>query len=106
VETDLGGGMIPPELEDRRFMRKLAMGDVDTLRIKIIQDKITGHKYVRDHPVIQHDLIFRYQDRIYQTEYTIGMGVNPELPFEFEDPLVVEVEAVEVTRTEYKIKES
>ena len=101
--------MIPPELKDRCFMRELAMGYIETKHeevIKTIQDKITGHKYVRDHPVIQHDLIFRYQDRIYQTEYTIGMGVNPELPFEFEDPLVVEVEAVEVTRTEYKIKES
>ena len=52
-----------------------------------------------------HDLIFRYRDRIYQTEYTIGMGEAPELPFEFEDPVVVEVEAVEVTRTEYRIKD-
>ena len=97
--------MIPPELEDRRFMRKLAMGDIDTMRTKIVQDKITGHKYVRDHPVIVHKLIFQYDDQLYRTEYTIGMGVNPELPFEFEDPVVVEVEAVEVTRTEYRIKE-
>ena len=100
-----GGDMIPPELKNRWFMQELATGDIDTRHVKIIQDKITGHKYVRDHPVIQHDLIFKYKDRLYRTEYTIGMGVNPELPFIFEDPVVVEVEAVEVTRTEYRIKE-
>ena len=97
--------MTPPELKDSEFMRMIILADFGISQAEVVRDTVTGHTYKRDHPVIQHDLIFRYQDRIYQTEYTIGMGVNPELPFEFEDPVVVEVEAVEVTRTEYRIKE-
>ena len=97
--------MIPPELKNRWFMQELATGGFDTRHVRIIQDKITGHTYKRDHPVIQHDLIFKYEDRLYRTEYTIGIGANPELQFIFEDPVVVEVEAVEVTRTGYRIKD-
>jgi hypothetical protein len=97
--------MIPPELKDSEFMRMIILADFGISQAEVVRDTVTGHTYKRDHPVIQHDLIFRYQDRIYQTEYTIGMGEAPELPFEFEDPVVVEVEAVEVTRTEYRIKD-
>ena len=97
--------MTPPELKDSEFMRMIILADFGISQAEVVRDTVTGHTYKRDHPAIQHDLIFRYQDRIYQTEYTIGMGEAPELPFEFEDPVVVEVEAVEVTRTEYRIKD-
>ena len=97
--------MTPPELKDSEFMRMIILADFGISQAEVVRDTVTGHTYKRDHPAIQHDLIFRDQDRIYQTEYTIGMGEAPELPFEFEDPIVVEVEAVEVTRTEYRIKD-
>ena len=97
--------MIPPELKDSEFMRMIILADFGISQAEVVRDTVTGHTYKRDHPVIQHDLIFKYKDRLYRAEYTIGMGVNPELPFSFESPVVVEVEAVAVTRIEYKIKE-
>lgn len=80
---------------DKEFMlEEILWGD------KVVEDEITDHSRWSVH----HYLIFEHEGKFWETSYSVGATEQQdERPWEYEDEVeCVEVEKVEIVKTEWK----